>query len=308
MTSKSHRKVILYSAHRARDSLFQRSGEFLQRHNLVQAANAFQLAESNNDGENACIFYKPRCSETPQRSDAKRLHRWVHQGGAKILLISKVKIILPYFETWCCDHNGSLFCAQTRLFLSCATPSTELCLAGRRYWRTGLKKAFRRRITRLKTRFWTKREELTGERSLFGQALISNRTDSGTRYQENNNVYSLFLFSAFQRPNSCYWRKWACWYSLEKVILIPYSRRFFENSSKIYTFSVEKVETFLELPHLVNQSEFYFNSTRGFYCMNNGKGPGRPKCLNKVLFFSIFRGLSAKLRDETDPCVVAPPT
>ncbi|CAG5104956.1 Oidioi.mRNA.OKI2018_I69.chr1.g1705.t1.cds [Oikopleura dioica] len=45
--------------------------------------------------------------------------------------------------------------------------------------------------------------------------------------------------------------------------------------------SVQKVEDFLELPNLVDESEFYFNSTRGFYCMNNGKGPGRPKCLNK---------------------------
>ena len=72
--------------------------------------------------------------------------------------------------------------------------------------------------------------------------------------------------------------------------------------------SVEKVETFLELPHLVNESEFYFNSTRGFFCMNNGKGPGRPKCLNKVLSSPLFRGESAKLKlQRALNSVVAPP-
>jgi len=55
----------LYTTYsRARDSLFQRPGEFLQRHDLVQAANAVQLAESDHDGKNAGLFYKRGCSET----------------------------------------------------------------------------------------------------------------------------------------------------------------------------------------------------------------------------------------------------
>lgn len=34
---------------------------------------------------------------------------------------------------------------------------------------------------------------------------------------------------------------------------------------------IRKLETFLNLPHLVNQESLYFNSTRGFYCMRRSK-------------------------------------
>lgn len=77
---------------------------------------------------------------------------------------------------------------------------------------------------------------------------------------------------------STYLKSYRQWYKLFKGrILVIDANELVDTPWK----SVEKVETFLELPHLVNESEFYFNSTRGFFCMNNGKGPGRPKCLNK---------------------------
>ena len=95
-----------------------------------------------------------------------------------------------------------------------------------------------------------------------------------------------FLNSLFSSSEDEYW-----WLMLTSLLISPGKGTvcFNLNFCKVWesglkrTFSVEKVEAFLDLPHLVDESEFYFNSTRGFYCMNNGKGPGRPKCLNKVL-------------------------
>jgi len=45
--------------------------------------------------------------------------------------------------------------------------------------------------------------------------------------------------------------------------------------------SVKKVEKFLELEPKVERNEFYFNETRGFYCMTSGRQNGQPKCLNE---------------------------
>ncbi|BFZ17047.1 hypothetical protein BsWGS_20086 [Bradybaena similaris] len=41
---------------------------------------------------------------------------------------------------------------------------------------------------------------------------------------------------------------------------------------------IRKIEQFLNLPHLVNPDSFYFNSTRGFYCMRKTK-TGPEQCL-----------------------------
>jgi len=46
--------------------------------------------------------------------------------------------------------------------------------------------------------------------------------------------------------------------------------------------SVRKVEDFLHLEHKVKADDFYFNTTRGFYCMSRGRNNGEPKCLNQV--------------------------
>ena len=49
------------------------------------------------------------------------------------------------------------------------------------------------------------------------------------------------------------------------------------------TTSSQKVEEFLHLEKKVNENDFYFNATRGFYCMSRGKnGIGEGKCLNQV--------------------------
>lgn len=45
--------------------------------------------------------------------------------------------------------------------------------------------------------------------------------------------------------------------------------------------TVKKVEKFLGLPPQVDKNEFYYNETRGFYCMTNGRANGTPKCLNE---------------------------
>ncbi|GFN92998.1 heparan sulfate glucosamine 3-o-sulfotransferase 3b1 [Plakobranchus ocellatus] len=44
---------------------------------------------------------------------------------------------------------------------------------------------------------------------------------------------------------------------------------------------VHKLETFLDVPHILTQGNFIYNASRGFYCLRAVCSPYRVKCLGK---------------------------
>jgi len=74
-----------------------------------------------------------------------------------------------------------------------------------------------------------------------------------------------------------HYQQWMKYFKKEQVLVIDGRELRLEP-----WVSVKKVEDFLELENKVNENDFYFNATRGFYCMSRGKnGIGEGKCLNQ---------------------------
>ncbi len=68
---------------------------------------------------------------------------------------------------------------------------------------------------------------------------------------------------------------WLKWFPLEQFHLVSG-----ENLVKNPLEELAKVEDYLEIEHKLSPAHFYFNKTRGFYCMKK-ESSGREKCLAK---------------------------
>ncbi|XP_074660030.1 heparan sulfate glucosamine 3-O-sulfotransferase 5-like, partial [Tubulanus polymorphus] len=152
---------------------------------------------------------------------------------------------------------------------------------------------------------------------------ISDYTQIAEKELQQNILYKPFEKLAFD-PNtgrirrqyiaiqhSIYHRhieRWLQYFSLNQILILD-SRRLVENPAQV----VADVERFLGLEHKVTEKNFYFNKTRGFYCMqyvgiqrclSESKGRTHPKIDPLVLrklrsFFKLHNQKFFKLIHRT---------
>lgn len=115
--------------------------------------------------------------------------------------------------------------------------------------------------------------QVTAKRQAMGLKPIKGSLENRllTKSGRVNKKYRAVSTSIYLR----YYKEWTKHFKHSQILVVDGG----ELREKPWE-SVKKVETFLKLPNFVKENEFYFNQTRGFYCMKHGKGNGKPKCLN----------------------------